>query len=76
MFEVLFIVCIVSFFTLAAFAHSRDESYKELSTSIDKLYNYISNEKRERDFLYGELEDKEKECEKLREKIEVLLKDE
>ena len=70
----LFILAIIAFFTWVAFAYASEKSYGELKESIDKLYNYISSEKRERDFLYGELEDKAEECNKLREQIDKLMK--
>lgn len=71
-FTLAFILAIVAFFVCAAFAHAREKAYGELRESIEKLYNYISKEKRERDFLYGELEDKKSECFELRKELDAL----
>ena len=68
----LIIIGILAFFVWAAFAHASEKSYNELRESVDKLYNYIANEKRERDYMYGELKDRENECHELREQIEML----
>lgn len=70
----IFILAIVAFFVWAAFAHAQEEAYNKLRESIDRLYDYISKEKRERDFLYGELEDRKEECYKLRKQLEELEK--